>query len=168
MNLNMLTLLEHARLISAITLPAISTWVFWLILLVVFLIFEAITVSLVSIWFAVGALVALVLDLMGVSFIAQIIVMLLVSLVFLVVFVWRRRGREREGHLPTNADRHIGKTAWVTQTIDPIRGTGQILVDGLVWSAKTVDNKAIEANRQVVIVSLQGVHALVKEVEASL
>ncbi len=162
---NLLNLLEHAPLISAITLPAIETWVFWLILLVVFLVIEAATVSLVSIWFAIGTLVALVLDLLGVSFLTQIIVMLLVSLVFFLIFVWGRRGRARDAYLPTNADRHIGRTARVTQTIDPIRGTGQILVDGLVWSAKTGDGKPIEEDRQVIIVSIQGVHALVQEVE---
>lgn len=166
MILNMLSILEHAPLISAITLPAIETWVFWLILLVIFLVVEAMTVGLVSIWFAVGALVALVLDLLGVNFIIQIVAMLVVSLVFFLIFVAKRKDKESETHLPTNADRYVGRAARVTQIIDPIRGTGQVLVDGLVWSAKPTDGKIIEEDRQVVIVSIQGVHALVKEVEA--
>ena len=53
--------------------------VVWLILMVVFLIAEASTVSLVSLWFAFGALGALIASLLGAQLWIQILIFLTVS-----------------------------------------------------------------------------------------
>ena len=120
--------------------------------------------GLVSIWFAVGSLVALVLNLKGAPFLVQVLAMLIVSLVFLVVFLWRRKDKKKEHHA-TNWDRLIGEMAEVTQDIDPVEGKGQILVSGVTWSAKSVNGEAIEKGAKVQIEAVQGVKALVKKVE---
>ena len=57
----------------------------WLALFVVFLIVEAGTVALVSIWFALGALAALVSCVLGAEMWLQITVFLVVSLVLLAL-----------------------------------------------------------------------------------
>ena len=61
----------------------------WLALFAVFLIVEAGTVALVSIWFALGALAALVSCALGAEMWLQITVFLVVSLVLLAV-LWKR------------------------------------------------------------------------------
>ena len=50
----------------------LDAWIFWLALLAIFLIAEAVTVNLTTIWFAAGSLVALVLDLAGMTVALQV------------------------------------------------------------------------------------------------
>lgn len=159
----MLSLYSYA-FTASLDIANMTTWQFWLVLLILFLVVEGITVGLVSIWFAVGSLVALVLNLKGAPFLVQVLAMLIVSLVFLVVFLWRRKDKKKEHHA-TNWDRLIGEMAEVTQDIDPVEGKGQILVSGVTWSAKSVNGEAIEKGAKVQIEAVQGVKALVKKVE---
>lgn len=51
----------------------------------------------------------------------------------------------------TNADTLIGKSARVTETIDPAQGAGYVAVDGDHWKAVSADNEVIEAGSQVTI-----------------
>ena len=57
--------------------------VYWLIALVVFLVIEAATLGLATIWFAGGALVALIAAMCGAGIVIQIVLFLVVSLVLL-------------------------------------------------------------------------------------
>lgn len=61
-------------------------WQFWLIALIFFIVIEAATISLVSIWFMIGAMVALILDLTGASIAVQVIVFFVVSTISLLFF----------------------------------------------------------------------------------
>ena len=140
-------------------------WILWLILLIVFVIVEAATLGLATIWFAVGAGVAMVMDLLGASVTAQIITMLAVSAVcFVICFIWikpiiDRRGR---GATPTNADRVIGQEGIVIKDLDAIEGKGQVKVMGQVWSAKA--DKTISEGTRVRVISMEGVKLKVEEI----
>ena len=57
--------------------------IIWLVLMVVFLLVEAVTVVTVSMWFAAGALVALLLSLLHIQVWLQIVVFFVVSGVLL-------------------------------------------------------------------------------------
>ena len=86
----------------------ISMTIFWLIVMIGFLIAEALTVGLVGIWFAGGALVAVILSLFEVSPLMQVIVFFAVSICLLVftrkIFVEKlNTGKEN-----TNVDALIG------------------------------------------------------------
>ena len=142
----------------------IDAWLFWLIMLAVFLIAEAMTVNLTTIWFAVGALTALVLDLAGFSIEVQITAMIIISALLLasfVVFVRPRMSKGRNKRVATNADRMIGQEALVTERIDPIQGSGQIRVLGQTWSANSANSKPIEPGNRVIIIEIRGVKAIV-------
>jgi membrane protein implicated in regulation of membrane protease activity len=54
----------------------------WLVLMVILILIETSTVSLVSIWFATGALIALVASLLGAQVWLQITLFFVVSVVF--------------------------------------------------------------------------------------
>ena len=58
---------------------------FWLIAMVLFGVLEAVTVGLTSIWFAVGALAALIAASLGAFALVQVIVFLVVSFVTLLL-----------------------------------------------------------------------------------
>lgn len=51
----------------------------------------------------------------------------------------------------------------VTKTIDNLRGTGQAVVNGLEWSAKSRDETIIDEGAIVRIVAVEGVKLVVEE-----
>ena len=65
---------------------------------------------------------------------------------------------------PTNADRIIGETAYVTEQIDNIRETGAVKVLGAEWSARSRDDSIIPSGAKVKVVEIRGVKAVVEKV----
>lgn len=63
----------------------------------------------------------------------------------------------------TNVDSLPGEKAVVTKTIDNLRGTGQAVVNGLEWSAKSRDETIIDEGAIVRIVAVEGVKLVVEE-----
>ncbi|MBO4449483.1 MAG: NfeD family protein, partial [Clostridiales bacterium] len=118
-----------------------SWWIIWLIVFVVMLIIEAATTALATVWFAAGALVAMIMDLCGAPHNLQIIVMAAVSVVtFVICMIWIRPKLEslrRANVQRTNADRLIGMEGVVIVPVNPVEGKGQVKVEGQVWSAKS-------------------------------
>ena len=53
----------------------ISWWIIWLVIAVVMFVIEAATTGLATLWFGIGAVVAMIMDLCGASVASQIIVM---------------------------------------------------------------------------------------------
>ncbi|MBQ2986027.1 MAG: NfeD family protein [Tyzzerella sp.] len=141
--------------------------IFWLILFVVLLIIEIFTMGLTTVWFAGGALIAFILAFAGAGLPVQIVVFLLVSILLLVLtrpIAIQFFNKERQ---KTNVDRLIGQKAVVLETIDTLRGTGRVEVNGMEWAAKVEDVTAvIEAGTVVSIEGIQGVKLIVKKEEA--
>lgn len=111
---------------------AISTNSFWLILLVLFLLVEAATVSITSIWFAAGALAALICSLFGGQVWLQIVFFFLVSILSLILTKPLVKKFVNPAVVSTNFDRIIGMDAVVTEEIDNLKAQGAVLVDGKV------------------------------------
>ena len=143
-----------------------SWWIIWLIVFVVMLIIEAATTALATIWFAAGALVAMIMDLCGAPINLQIIVMAAVSVVtFAICMIWIRPKLEslrRANVQRTNADRLIGMEGVVIVPVNPVEGKGQVKVEGQVWSAKS--EGAIEEGTTVKIRAIEGVKLIVDPV----
>lgn len=136
---------------------------FWIGALFVFLFVEAMTTSLVSIWFALGSLVAGICSLLGLSETGCIMVFAVVSAVSVFVFKKFYNKNISPKHEPTNADRLIGKRGIVESDIDPVIGSGSVVIDGRVWSAKA--GEYIEKDSVVVIEEISGVKLVVKKME---
>ena len=62
---------------------------------------------------------------------------------------------------PTNADRVIGKTGVVTQTVDNLPGMGRVSVLGMDWSARTQDGEILEEGERVRVLAIEGVKLIV-------
>ena len=89
--------------------------IIWLIILVLFGIGEAVTVGLTSIWFALGALGALIVSQLGLGFWPQIITFLILSALSMLLVRPFAKKVLQPGYSPTNADRIIGATGLVTE-----------------------------------------------------
>ena len=140
---------------------AMTTTTFWLIIMVLFLAVEAATVGLVCIWFAAGALIALLAAMCGAQLWLQIVLFLVVSaatLYFTRPLVRRYVNSKVE---PTNADRVIGKECRVTETVDNIAGTGAVYVDGKTWTARSENDEVIQEGTLVTAKSIDGVKLIV-------
>lgn len=106
----------------------------WLGLVVLFILLEAATVSLVSIWFAAGAVAALLSSVITVSVPVQVTIFLVVSLIALIAM----RPLVKKSRLlkmqPTNAERNVGRKAVVITAVRP-DFPGRVRLDGVDWSA---------------------------------
>ena len=135
----------------------------WLIAFILFVVGEAVTVGLVSIWFAVGSLGALAAAALGGGLWLQIVIFLLLSALSLMLLKPLSR-KWMAGHKAarTNADRVIGETALVTEDIDNTMATGQVQVDGQIWTARSAHGVVIPAGSRVKVLSIQGVKVMVE------
>lgn len=136
--------------------------VFWLAAVIALCAGEAATVGLVCIWFAAGALAAFVAACVGAVFWVQLIVFAVVSALALALV---RPAASRFAHprrSPTNADRVIGQTAKVTETVDNEAGTGQVNVLGQTWTARSQLGVIIPTGTQVRVQRIEGVKVFVE------
>ncbi|WP_251317244.1 NfeD family protein [Flintibacter muris] len=136
--------------------------IFWLAAFIAFAIGEAITVGLVSVWFAVGALAGLFAAALGAGLWLQITVFLGVSALALALFKPLSGKFLRPKLSATNADRVIGASALVTETIDNSQAQGQVKVKGQVWSARSDQDVVIPAGRNVRVLRIEGVKVIVE------
>ena len=138
----------------------------WAALIVIFLIVEAATAGLASIWFALGSVAALILAFMKPEAIVwQVVLFVVVSVITIVLTRPLAKKYVNGKIMPTNADRVIGKTAQVTGRIDNIAGTGEVSVDGRLWSARGDGEDTIEEGTLVTVRSISGVKLLVGVIE---
>ena len=142
----------------------ISWWIIWLVIAVVMFVIEAATTGLATLWFGIGAVVAMIMDLCGASVASQIIVMAVISAVcFAVCMIWIRPKLEslrKKNIQHTNADRLIGREGVVIVPLDATEGKGQVKVDGQIWSAKADTN--IAEGVRVTVRSIEGVKLVVE------
>ena len=135
----------------------------WLVILIIAIAVEVLTMGLTSIWFAGGALVAVVATLVHAPIAVQIILFFVVSLLLLfftrpVAVRYFNRDRVR-----TNVESLIGRQAIVISDIDNIQGIGQVSVGGQQWSARSANDKVtIPAGAVVNVLSINGVKLIVK------
>ena len=138
--------------------------IFWLAAMVIFIIAEATTVTLVSIWFAVGALGAILIALLGGGLTLQVTVFLALAIVLLIFL----RGAVRKHFTPritrTNVDSVIGATGIVLTPVNNIAALGQVQVNGVEWSARSSDNSHIAAGTLVRVDRIEGVKVYVSPV----
>lgn len=144
---------------------SVSMIVVWLAVALIMLVIEALTVGLATIWFAAGALVALIAALLDFSIAVQIVLFLAVSICLLVftrkIFVEKLKA----GSEKTNVDALVGEKGVVISPIHPYE-VGQVKVGGQVWSAvgKNPD-ETFAVDQLVKINAIEGVKLVVTPVK---
>ena len=138
--------------------------IFWLAAMVVFIAAEAMTVSLVSIWFAAGALGAIIVALLGGGLVLQVTVFLALAVALLLSL----RSIVRKHFTPhvtkTNIDSVIGATGIVVTPVNNIAALGQVQINGMEWSARSSDNSHIPVGAMVRVDRVEGVKVFVTPV----
>ena len=134
----------------------------WLVIAVVLGIFEAATVALVSIWFAIGAVAAMVPAYFNAPFWVQILVFILVSA---LCFVFTRpffKKIIRVNKQPTNVDRLVGQEGVATDDIENIECRGKVFISGLTWSARSETCELLPQGAVVTVKKIEGATLVVK------
>ena len=132
----------------------------WVIAFLGLLLVEFLTVGLVSIWFAVGALGALITSFITESVLIQTIVFVIVSVITLIVTKPLMNKFKVTNFEPTNSDRVIGKVVEVTKEIKS-NEYGEVVVFGTVWLAASDKNHKVGS--KVVVQKIEGNKLIVKE-----
>ena len=136
--------------------------IIWLAVFVVLIVFEAVTTGLFTIWFAGGALAALLSGLTGISVAGQVVLFFTVS--FLLLFLTRPFALKyiKPHNIKTNYEELIGKNVQVTTRIDNRNNTGTVLCNGLEWTARSTDDQVVfESGETANVAAIKGVKLFV-------
>lgn len=137
--------------------------VVWLIILIVMIVIELATMGLTTIWFAGGSLVATIAAACSAPLWLQITLFFVVSVVLLwftrpIALKYFNRGRIR-----TNVEAMIGRQGIVTGEINNIEGTGEVKIDGMEWTARTLmDGMILPVGTIVIVHAVNGVKVIVQ------
>lgn len=136
----------------------------WLAIMIVLIGIEIATVGLTTIWFAIGALAAILVAFLGGSVIVQIAVFLIVSLGMLIFTRPFAMKYINANHIKTNYEGIIGKSVKVTQDVDNVNATGTAVVNGQEWTARSVsDEVKIPAGSMAKVVKISGVKLILEK-----
>ncbi len=138
----------------------------WLVAVIVFLGVEISTVTLTSIWFAAGALAAMLVAMFNGNLIVQVIAFLIVAFGLLYATKpWSKKFIDTK-KVSTNADRAIGQEVRVVERVSNLDQTGKAFVHGMEWTVRTEDdNIIIEQGELVRVLRIAGVKLIVERVE---
>lgn len=142
------------------------TVLIWLIIMIAFLVIEAVTVGLTTIWFAAGALVALIACALGLGLLGQFLLFFAVSLVLLFFtrpFAMKYINPHRTR---TNYEDIVDKVVKITERVDNRNETGTAVLNGQEWTARMKDDaKTLEVGSTAKVVEIKGVKLILEPME---
>jgi len=138
--------------------------ILWLVLFVGFLLIEGATVTMVSLWFAVGALAAMVASFLHAKIWLQVVLFLVISGVMLILLRPLSKKYFTPKLLRTNVDAVVGSMGRITESVDNINATGRVKLGAMEWTARSSDNQPIPAGQLVKVDRIEGVKAFVTSV----
>ena len=107
---------------------------------------------------------SLICSLFGGQVWLQICLFFLVSILSLILTKPLVKKFVNPAVVSTNFDRIIGMDAVVTEEIDNLKAQGAVLVDGKVWTARSLDNSVIAKDSIVKACEIDGVKLIVSKI----
>ena len=141
-------------------------WQIWLIIAGVCLVIEIITVGFLVFWLAIGALLAMLTSFFTDNLIIQTAVFVISS--GLLIFATKpfvKKFMDNKKSVKTNVYSVVGKVGIVTSDINSIDGSGQVKVNGEVWSAVGKNDANIAKGTEVQVKEINGVKAVVTPIK---
>ena len=141
-------------------------WIIWLVIFVSMLVVESLGPTLVSIWFALGALIALIISFIpGVAWWIELIVFVVVSATALLALRPVFKHLLKRNIFKSNVDSMQGKRGYVTEDITYLV-PGAVKLGDVKWSAVPQDKNTVYSKGEVVeVVAVNGNKLIVKKVE---
>ena len=139
-------------------------WIIWLAIFVIAVIVEASGPSLVSIWFALGALVTLIISFLAPWWV-QLIVFIVVSAAALFTLRPILNKYFRINKFKSNVDGLEGKEGYVLEEISFLK-PGVVKIGDVKWNAVPIKKEeTILVGAVVEVVTIEGNKLIVKKVE---
>lgn len=141
-------------------------WV-WGIVTAVCLILEFVSAGLLTIWFAAGAFVALLVEIIFPScpVLAELAIFVVMSMLLLISTRAISRKLTKGKEIKTNLDSYIGKTFKINKLSD--NGYAYIKSGDIEWRVVEKDEKQLNVGDMVEILSVTGIKFAVKKVEST-
>ena len=140
----------------------ISSALVWILIAIVALAIEATNLNLIFLFGGLAALLAGALAALGVPLVGQILGFALAAVIIPALLRPRLLRRLSGAGVLSRTDAMIGQTARVTKAIDPISGTGRVLVQGHDWAANSTE--PIKEGAVVEVLGSDGIVLLVAPV----
>ena len=142
------------------------TWIIWLALFVVMLGVEALGPALVSVWFAFGALVALIVSFIpGVAWWVEVVIFVVISVATLLALRPVLQRYFKRNNYNTNIDSFTGKRGYVIEDITYLK-PGAVKIGDVSWTAIPSDrDEKILENEVIEVIAVSGNKLIVKKVE---
>jgi len=140
-----------------------DAWIIWLVAACVLGVGEMHSGGFYLAPFAIGALLAAIVGLLGVGVALSAIVFGVASgMVFAALRPVARRHRRLPPSIRTGAAALVGRPAIVLERIANDEGVGCVKIDGEVWTARSyAQDEVIDAGERVEVVEIRGATALV-------
>ncbi len=146
-------------------IESIMIWI-WLGIFVLSVIIEAVEPDLVSIWFAAGALLAIILSIIpGIPFWVGIIVFLVIA--FVLIFAIRPLAKKYlyKKEVKSNIEEKIGEKCVVIKAINEL-SHGEVKLNGVIWTAVAKNKSEVfEEQAVVTIIGVDGNKLIVEKAE---
>jgi membrane protein implicated in regulation of membrane protease activity len=142
-----------------------SGWLVWVVVACVAGIGEMLTTGFFLAPFALGAVLAAIVDVIGAGEVAAAVVFVAASMLSLLVLRPIAVSHTKvPPQIRTGSAALIGKQAIVLERIVNNEGVGCVKIDGEVWTARAYDDEqVIERGTRVQVVEIKGATALVME-----
>lgn len=138
--------------------------ILWLVAFGVLLLIEILTLGLTTIWFAAGALAAFLMAVLSLPFMVQIIVFIAVSALLLIFTRPIMTKHLNAKTTKTNAESLVGEKARVLIPVNNLKSEGQVMVNGMEWTARsTKDEVTFAKDEMVKIVGISGVKLIIEK-----
>ncbi len=137
--------------------------VLWMIVAIIFSVAEGLTLGLTFIWFAGGAVLAMLLSFLKLPVLVQVIGFLLGTTLMLIYTRPVAKKVLKIGAVKTNVDSLIGKEGIVIKDLESFT-MGQVKVKGQIWTAKPLEDIKVIKGTEVEVIRIEGVKLIVKPI----
>ena len=132
----------------------------WILVAIAVIAIDIVTSSFIFMWFSLGAIVAIILSLLGISVAWQIIAFLVVGIATVSIgYPWAKKKFKADvNHVPTMEQTYIGKEMIADEDMEE---KSKIKVDGIYWTAYN-KGKIIKKGEKYTITGIEGNKLIVK------
>lgn len=132
----------------------------WILVAIAVIAIDIITSSFVFMWFSLGAFVAIILSLIGISVAWQIVAFLVMGVATVSIgYPWAKKKFKADvNHVPTMEQTYIGKEMIANEDMEE---KSKIKVSGIYWTAYN-KGKIIKKGERYTITGIEGNKLIVK------
>lgn len=134
--------------------------IIWILVAIAVVAIDILTSSFIFMWFSLGAIVAIILSLLGISVAWQIIAFLVVGIATVSIgYPWAKKKFKADvNHVPTMEQTYIGKEMIADEDMEE---KSKIKVSGIYWTAYN-KGKTIKKGEKYTITGIEGNKLIVK------